>query len=190
MRDLVREIVADVAPEELPLVEGLCQSDDESVVRRLSGRNRSREPLGFGLDEVTALVSPVVWLALDEAVRKSVGAAVGSAGRGSRTLLRRILRKPPPARVMPALTAEQLDAVQRRVQELAANSGMEEVAAVVLAERVVARLALPPKEERRGESHAQNDTSTGCTSRCGAGAAPWRSRRWSSRFSAGATGRA
>ncbi|MGV9245423.1 hypothetical protein [Streptomyces sp. NPDC003710] len=161
MRDLVREIVADVAPEELPLVEGLRQSDDESVVRRLSGRNRSREPLGFGLDEVTALVFPVVWLALDEAARKGVDAAVGSAGRGSRTLLRRLLRRPPAAGVMPALTAEQLDAVQRRVQELAASSGMEEGAAVVLAERVVARLALPPQEERRGESHAQNDTRAG-----------------------------
>jgi hypothetical protein len=41
------------------------------------------------------------------------------------------------------------------------NSGMEEAAAVVLAERVVARLALPPQEERSGASHAQNHTRAG-----------------------------
>ncbi|MFC8715712.1 hypothetical protein ACFUCQ_38265 [Streptomyces sp. NPDC057197] len=36
MRDLVRSVVADLAPDELPLVEGLCRFDDATVVRRLS----------------------------------------------------------------------------------------------------------------------------------------------------------
>ncbi|MEK8143418.1 hypothetical protein NKH18_18810 [Streptomyces sp. M10(2022)] len=38
VRDLVRSVIAALAPEELPLVDGLRRFDDATVVRRLRGR--------------------------------------------------------------------------------------------------------------------------------------------------------
>jgi hypothetical protein len=59
VRDLVHDVVRQCAPEELPILNGLADYDDAVVVRRLR-RGRRREPLGFGPDEVSALVTPVV----------------------------------------------------------------------------------------------------------------------------------
>ncbi|MFI1835933.1 hypothetical protein ACH433_22195 [Streptomyces olivaceoviridis] len=39
------------APEELPLVAGVAGFDDATVVRRLGGRSRRSDTLGFGLGE-------------------------------------------------------------------------------------------------------------------------------------------
>ncbi|MFD5121196.1 hypothetical protein [Streptomyces sp. NPDC058385] len=64
MRDVVRDVVVQVAPDEIVLVEGLLLLDDASAVRRLSGRGR-QEPLGFGLAEAAALVTPVVRLVVN-----------------------------------------------------------------------------------------------------------------------------
>lgn len=77
------DVVAEVAPEELPLVAGLAGFDDATAVRRLGGRGRRRETLGFGLGEVAALVTPVVWLVVDHTAQRIVGTAVdGAAGNG------------------------------------------------------------------------------------------------------------
>ncbi|MFI0712256.1 hypothetical protein ACH4SK_16695 [Streptomyces inhibens] len=151
MRDIVRTVVAEAAPDELVLVEGLWQYDDENVVARLAGRRRSREPLGFGLQEVTALVTPVVWIVLDEAARKVVGAAVTTATDRSKAWLRRISRRPAAARAIPPLAPEQLAAVRARILELGAESGLEPGTASALAERVVARLVLRPQGQLAGE---------------------------------------
>ncbi|WP_205862671.1 hypothetical protein [Planosporangium thailandense] len=151
VRDVVREVVSDAAPDELLLVEGLCRSDDESVAARLAARDRSDEPLGFGLGEIAALVTPVVWIALDEAARKATGAAVGGVGRRLRVWLRRIFRRPAVTRTIPPLTPDQLEAVRLRVLELSTESGMAPAAATALAERVVARLVLRPLDQLAGE---------------------------------------
>jgi hypothetical protein len=121
--DVVRDVVAQVAPEELPLVEGLSQFDDDTVVRRLTHRSRPREPLGFGLDEVAVLVAPVVWIAVEEAVRRTVDSAVAGAAKGLtarlRRLGRRLLRGRSAPLIVPLLTREQIGEVQQRVLELA-----------------------------------------------------------------------
>ncbi|MEU6578661.1 hypothetical protein [Streptomyces sp. NPDC046805] len=144
MRDVVRDVVGEVAPDELILVEGLFVVDDETALRRLSSRGQRREPLGFGLGEIAALVTPVVWMALDEAAHQIVSATVGAAGRRSGTWLRRIMRRPVAApRILPPLAPEQLEAIRVRVVELAGESGMESPQAQALGERVVARLVLP-----------------------------------------------
>jgi hypothetical protein len=70
VRDVVRDVVVEVAEEELPIVDGLAGFDDAGALRRLRGRGRRREPLGFGLGEVAALVTPVVWLVVDEIARQ------------------------------------------------------------------------------------------------------------------------
>jgi hypothetical protein len=74
--DVVRDIVAEEAPAELPVADGLRRLSDGRAVRRLARRRRRRETLGFGLGEVVPLVTPVLWIALDEAVRRSADASV------------------------------------------------------------------------------------------------------------------
>ncbi|MFF7725358.1 hypothetical protein [Streptomyces sp. NPDC008001] len=149
--DVVRDVVALVAPEELLLVDGLAGLDDEAALRRLGRRNGRREPLGFGLGEVAALVTPVVWLALDEAARRIGGAAVEGAAQGARAVLRKVLRRPPAAVPLPELTRDQLTEVHRRVIETAVQRGLGEERALLIADAVVARLALAAPESGTGE---------------------------------------
>ncbi|MET8546028.1 hypothetical protein ABZW03_36165, partial [Kitasatospora sp. NPDC004799] len=141
VRDVVRDVVAESAAEELPLVGWLTRFDDASAVRRLAGRSRS-EPLGFGLGEVAALVTPVVWLALDQVGQRLAGAAVDGAARGLRAGLRKVFRKGSEPVTIPPLTREQLVEVRQSVLESAAQRGMAEDRASAIADAVVARLVL------------------------------------------------
>ncbi|MGW2462399.1 hypothetical protein ACWC2M_25770 [Streptomyces sp. NPDC001761] len=149
MRNVVRDIVAELAPHELIVLDALLLVDDDTALRRLAS-GRHRDPLGFGLGEAATLLTPVVWMALDEAARQVVSTTVASAGRRAGPWLRRIRRRPAePAqsRPLPPLTPEQLEAVRSRVARLAVESGLEREAAGALAERVVARLVLPAEPE-------------------------------------------
>lgn len=140
--DVVRDVVAKVAPEELPLVDGLAGLDDDAVVRRLSRRGNRREPLGFGLGEIAALVTPVVWLVVDEAARQVGSAAVNDAAKRTKAVLRKLFRRPAAAVVVPDLTREQLAEVRQRVIETAVDHGLGESRARLIADAVTGRLAL------------------------------------------------
>lgn len=143
VRDVVREVVGRVAPEELPLVDGLARSDDATVVRRLSGRGRRREPLGFGLGEIVALVTPVVWLVLNEAAQRAAAAAVDGAGKGAKRFLRKVFRRPSPPVTLPALTPEQIAEVRGRLLEAAKKQGLDDDVAQEIVDTVVKRLEDP-----------------------------------------------
>ncbi|WP_063829546.1 hypothetical protein [Streptomyces violens] len=148
------------------MVEGLARFGDATVVRRLEYRGgRRREPLGFGAGEIAALVTGVVWLALDQTVRHLGERAADSALRRAGGLLRRALRRPEEPATMPPLTPEQLAEVRHRVLEVAARRGLERERAETVADAVVARLALGPAEEvppaSQGESHGAADSGTG-----------------------------
>lgn len=147
VRDLVRDVVTEVAPEELPLLAGLARFDDATAVQRLGGGVRRREPLGFGLGEVAALVTPVVWLAVDQATQKIVGTWVENRVARTGTALRRIFRRSATEPVViPPLTREQLALVRRSVLTMAAQRGLEPERAVVIADAVVTRLVLAEPE--------------------------------------------
>ncbi|GAB3949371.1 hypothetical protein GCM10028832_01480 [Streptomyces sparsus] len=147
VREVVHDVVARVAQEEVPVMEGLARFSDATVVRRLGHRGgRRREPLGFGAGEVAALVTGVVWLALDQTVRLLGERAADRTLRGTRGLLRRVFRRnAEPARV-PPLTPEQLAEVRQRVLEVAAQRGLERERAETVAEAVVVRLVLGTTE--------------------------------------------
>ncbi|WP_244409959.1 hypothetical protein [Streptomyces albofaciens] len=153
VRDLVREVVAEHAAHELPLVDSLRKLDDERVIRVLTGRGRRREPLGFGYAELTALVTPVVWLVLDQAARRTVDAAmenVTARGRaGMRRLLRRTRTRTPaaPDRVPAGLEPAELALVRRQILERAAERGIDRREAEALADGVVARIAMAGGEQ-------------------------------------------
>ena len=160
--DVVRDVVANAAPEELPLVEALSRFDDETVLRRLTRRSRPREPLGFGLEEIAGLATAVVWIAVGEAVRRIVDSAVSGATKGLnvrlRRLLRRLLRRRAAPVIVPLLTREQIAEVQQRVLELAAPNGLEQQQAARLANLLGDRLSLHVSEQSaRASRHGNID---------------------------------
>ncbi|MFJ8754520.1 hypothetical protein ACIREO_35175 [Streptomyces sp. NPDC102441] len=142
VRDLVREVVADLAPEELLLVQGLFELDDATAVRRLAGWGRRREPLGFGMTEIAVLITPVVWLTLDQAARHATDILVDSTTQRSTTLLRRLFRRSQEPAVVPPLTRDQLAEIRRTVMAAADQCGLSAERATQIADAVVSRLVL------------------------------------------------
>ncbi|MFH8411361.1 hypothetical protein ACH4FX_42390 [Streptomyces sp. NPDC018019] len=149
VRDVVRDVVAAHAAHELPLVDSLRRLDDDRVVRALTRRRRGREPLGFGYAELAALVTPVVWLVLDQAARRTVDAAMESVTARGRAGVRRLLRRAPaaPDRALTGLGPAELALVRRHILERAAERGIGRREAEALADSVVARIATAPDEQ-------------------------------------------
>jgi hypothetical protein len=140
---VVRDVVAQTAPEELPVVAGLSDVNEHEVIRRLAHSRRGDDPLGFGMAETVVLVTPVVWIAVHEVVTRMTDAATDSIGHRIRAAARRMLhRKEPPAPPLPRFGPAELAEVRRRVLQLARESGLKPNRAELLADRVVGRLAL------------------------------------------------
>ena len=136
VRDVVRAVVADVAEEELPVVEGLVRFDDRTVVRRLRGRGRRRERLGFGWDEIAYLATPVVWVVVDQAARQIGTAAGDGAARGGKALLGKVFRRRREPVTVPPLTPEQLNGIRAEVLKTAPKYGLGKKRAEDLANAV------------------------------------------------------
>jgi hypothetical protein len=146
VRDVVRVVVADVAAEELPVVNGLVRFDDDVVVRRLRGRGRRREPLGFGWSELATLATPVVWLAVDQAARQ-IGKSVGDGTtRGLKALLRKVFLRHRAPVTVPPLTAEQLAEIREQVLKTGESRGLNRRRAEEIANAVYTTLSLKPTE--------------------------------------------
>jgi hypothetical protein len=146
---IVRDVIAELAPDELPIVDGLCQLNPGTVRRRLRRRRRERDPVGFGLAHIAALMTPVAWIVVDEALRRVTDETADSFGsrimRAVRAAIRWLMRKPAPtvaAVAQPPLTSGQLATVRRRIIELAPRGGLTAEETEILADRVVARLVL------------------------------------------------
>ncbi|MEV5820913.1 hypothetical protein ABUL04_06080 [Micromonospora harpali] len=140
VRDVVRDVVTEVAPRELPLVDGLATYDDERVVRLLGRTGSRREPLGFGWGEVVGLLTPVVWLVLDQVAQRLAGAAVDTTTSRARRLLRRFARGSRAPADIPPLTADELAELRGEVLELFTRRGLDAQTAAELTDRVVRRL--------------------------------------------------
>ncbi|QUQ64512.1 hypothetical protein [Kutzneria sp. CA-103260] len=139
---MVRAVVADVAEEELAVVDGLCAFDDDTVVRRLSGRGRRRERLGFGWDEIVTVATPVVWLAVNQAARQIGTAAGKGAATGTKAVLRKVFRRGKAARTLPPLTPQQLADIREQVFQTALKRGLQKKRAEELSDAVYTQLSL------------------------------------------------
>lgn len=143
IRDVVQAVVIECAPTETVIVDGLLVLDDDEVVRRLQGRRQDRDdPLGYGAADVAVLVTPVLWLTLENVRNKLAEAAANGAARGTGTLLRRILRRKSPPRTVPPLRPGQKALVSEMVVAAVTAAGLGDDVAVRIAEGVVSRLAL------------------------------------------------
>ncbi|MQY26567.1 hypothetical protein [Nocardia aurantia] len=146
VRDIVRAVVTEVSPDELPLVEGLSGFDDAVVVRRLSRRGR-RETLGFGMAEIAGLVTPVVWLVLDEMAHRIGEKAADGAFDGLKVLVRKVFRRKSGPVEIPPLTRDQLDEVHRLILESTGKQGFPPGQAAAVADAVLRELVLTGPDE-------------------------------------------
>ncbi|TCO55660.1 hypothetical protein [Actinocrispum wychmicini] len=161
VRDLVRDVVAEVASEELPVVDGLARFDDRVVVRRLGRRSRRREPLGFGPADLVTFVTAVVWLVLDQAAKKAAGSAVDGAVKGGKAGLRKVFRRRSAPVLLPSMTSEQLAELWQLMFAAAVQRGLDEEQATTIADVVVARLSLPRQGgDKRGLSDGSDGSGT------------------------------
>ncbi|MDI2125022.1 hypothetical protein [Yinghuangia seranimata] len=152
--DVVRDVAAEVAPHELPLLSGLQGFGHAEIGRRLTHRGRRDDPLGFGLGEAVVLVSPIVWLVVQQVADRIAESAVdGVRSRGS-AVWRRWRRRPEPAPGLPEFSAEALREVRAGVVEKATQAGMAEAPAQQLADSVVDHLVRGTADEAEDESEA------------------------------------
>ncbi|GAA1214985.1 hypothetical protein [Pseudonocardia alaniniphila] len=122
---VVRAVVTQAAPEELPMVDGLSGATDEVIVARLSQGPARDERLGFGLEDVAVLVSPVLYIALDQAVRKIVDDSIDGARRRAPRWARWFARRGKAApTVPPALSAHHIAEIRDQVTALAKERGV------------------------------------------------------------------
>jgi hypothetical protein len=116
VREVVHAVVTSEASHELPYLARFAPFDDSWALRRLR-RGRSRdEPLGFGIDGITALVTPVIWITVNEVAREFGTTAGDGMFTALSALLRRLLRRKPKAATIPPLTQPQQDKVAEMVQ--------------------------------------------------------------------------
>jgi hypothetical protein len=167
-------VVAERAPQELPVVEGLFRLDDARAVRVLAGSGARREPLGFGLAEAGALVTAVVWLVLDQVARRAVDAAADGVVGRARAGLRRVLRggSAEPPRSLPELDRAQLTRVRAQILRRAAEQGLDDRTAQTLADTVVAHLAVGDAGTEARDDAADDAADAADTADGGSAAAP------------------
>lgn len=137
--DVVRDVLAKCQPEELPLLAGFDRLSDAEIGRRLTSRAGSDDPLAFGIGETVLLFAPVIWGAVKEVL-------IAIAGEGGKGLAARLKRRFGRGRVaqaeLPPFTPAHLAEVHAEVIAMAKKARLKPVDAEVLADRVVARLAL------------------------------------------------
>jgi hypothetical protein len=144
VRGVVRAVVAELEPGEVTALDRLLRHEDGQVRRWLGGRRRGGGTVGFGLDDVVLVLTPVVWMAVDEAMREVVGKGVDEGAKGLGALLRRVLRRrrakagAPPA--LPSLDDDQLARVRAIVAQSAKRRGVSERRSTEIAELVVTQL--------------------------------------------------
>lgn len=145
IRDIVRSVISSQASEEIRYFSGLARTDDSWVLWRLRHRRGHDEPLAFGLDEMTTLVTPVVWITLNEAAREFGSAAGDGLFAGVRALLRRLLRRKPKGATVPPMTEEQRERIRDAVQRELNIRNIGKQRAIDIANAVFHELSLPPK---------------------------------------------
>lgn len=124
VRVAVRVVVATVAVEELPLIDGLATFDDATIVRRLKRRRRRPDRLGFGINEIETLVTLVAWQAFNQIVKRLTDAAADKSTKGAKALLRRLFRRNRPSATVPVLTEAQRDEVRQVARTVAVERGL------------------------------------------------------------------
>ncbi|MFH8384310.1 hypothetical protein ACH4E7_25750 [Kitasatospora sp. NPDC018058] len=144
VRGVVRAVIAQLEPDEVTALDGLLRHDDEQVRRWLGGRRRGGGPVGFGLHDVVLVLTPVVWMVVEEAIHEVVGKGVDKGAKGIGAVFRRVFRRrranasTPPA--LPPLDEDQLSRVRAIVAQSAKRRGVPQRRATEIADLVAMQL--------------------------------------------------
>jgi hypothetical protein len=140
--EVSRELVAEVAPEELEVVDELLADYYANPTVHESQDN----PLGFGTDFLAAS-TPVIAMALQTLFSFILNEVWVSAQRESAVLIAEKMKSlfnPKKAEPALGLTREQLEKAKQLVKKEAIRGGMNPKKAEDLALKVVARISLTP----------------------------------------------
>lgn len=144
IRDIVRSVIESQARDEARYFTNLARTDDSWVLWRLRHRRGRDEPLAFGLGEMATLITPVVWITLNEAAREFGSAAGDGMFAGLGALLRRLLRRKPRPATVPPLTEAQRERVREAVRRELLNRKIGEQRAGDISNAVFYELSVAP----------------------------------------------
>lgn len=157
VRDLVRQVTADLAPEEIRALSALDGLSDAEALQYLTAAPGRDERLGFGLGAALALTAAIAWIGVDEAVRQTVKAAA----RSRRWWWPRFRRqKRGTVTVIPPLSTEQLRLVHECVLKAAETSKLPADRCSRIADGVVTRLILGPEGPETGTTSETDPPKT------------------------------
>ena len=140
--EISKEIVAQMAPEEMEMFDELLQEHFQNPKPSTTGD----EPLGFGGDLMVAM-TPVVAIAVEAVVKFLLEEVIKAAKQESATLIVQKVKtifNPSKEKTgaLPKLTPEQLQKVKDLVRKEALRGGMKPKKAEDVALMITARLAL------------------------------------------------
>jgi len=145
---LARDIITQIAPEELLLYQSISEEYFNNPQKLLDEPSKKDEMLGFGVGEAAALLTPIV-LGVTAAVVKYIGDEIRkSVQEESSTLIGEWVKKffkifrSSEDKEIPALTSSQLEQVRDVAYRQARQLKLSEQRAELLADAVVGSLAV------------------------------------------------
>lgn len=145
IEELSRNMVADVAPEELDMFDELADEYYEDPSPPDASAEASDDALGFGMSEMLIAATPAALAVAGSVVSFVVQEAIGAASdEALGAVLRRVFKKEqaPADAPPPTLTKEQLEQVNRLALEQAQAFGLDPDTAQKMAQALVGTLAI------------------------------------------------
>lgn len=139
--DVVRDIIVQTAPEELPLFRATSTAYFKNADRVLKGQMSKDELLGFGAGEAVTLLTPYVFVVVTEVVRFVIVEVQKSVATESANLISDIVKKlfkrvrPEENNLLP-LTSAQLAQVDKVAYESARRLNLSNDRARLLADAI------------------------------------------------------
>jgi hypothetical protein len=116
IRDVVRDLAEEFAPDETPILDSLAESSDAQALRRLRRHGKRKERLGFGIGDLLPVLTPVLWIALTKAIELTVEG-------GMKALWDRLTGKP--RERVPSLSDDEIASVCDKVRDALLDKGFE-----------------------------------------------------------------
>ncbi len=153
IRDIARDVVGQIAPQELPLFRATSEAYFKNPREVLEGKKPRDETLGFGLETAVAFLTPVVLAVATEVVKfvaERIKESLKEEGAGIVTeLIKKMFKRfrstgeeRGKAPALAPLSPEQLAQVRQRAIEKACQLNLPEVQARLLADAIVGSLAV------------------------------------------------
>ncbi len=151
--DLARDIVAQTAPQELPLFRTMSAAYFKNPDKVLKGQPGKDEMLGFGVAETVVMLTPSVLAVMSQVVRFVMAEVQKSVATNTAEviddLVTHMFKKFRPAgeqdqKNVPALTAGQLAQVRNLAYQEAHKLALPDAQASLLADSIVGSLAVAP----------------------------------------------